>query len=1019
MWRPPCEALRRGRTLLAVFTLVGLSGGISQAAAQETGTITGRVTDARTMQPLPSAQVSIAGLNTGVLTQANGRFLLLNVPAGSHVVAVQRIGYGSEEAAVTVTAGGAVNHDFSLQQEALALDEIIVTGTPGGTQRRAIGNVVAQVNVAQMRETAAISTVEDALSGRTPGMVVMPATGAGGGAKIRIRGHSSIGLPGEPIIYVDGVRLNDARTSQDRYSSQSRLQDFDPADIESIEIIKGPAAATLYGTEASNGVIQIVTKSGQSGAPVFDFSAELGTMWLPDRYLRDSWAPDPALCPRVPCASVDQLVRVNPARDDIARGIGSPFEHGLIQRYNIAVRGGTDLYRYSFSLNRSDQEGVVDWNNDVRNSVRAAIDIVATDNLSVALNGSYNQGTYSGPHYLWGGTYGWGGRPTTIFDTSLTSKRGWREPPEQFQKEFRNQQNNTQRSTWSIQTTHEATDWLTHRLTLGMDQVNERDELLFPRQGPNSQFWGTAGRIGRKTVDNLNSPVYTVDFSGTATTRFKNDKLGSATSYGMQYYNKQRRFTRALGENFAVAALSTVGAAAVTTADETFIENTTLGVYVQEQVDWDNRIFLTAAARADDNSAFGQDFDVAIYPKVSATWVMHEEGFWNTRLLEQFRLRAAWGAAGKQPDAFAASRLFRPETGPNQQPILTPTSFGNPNLGPERGEELEVGFDAAALDGRVGLNFTYYDRVTRDAIVAQTVPPSLWPGAAGDFAGATQFVNLGEVSAWGTESNLDLQLVPSGPVRWDMGVAFSTINTRIEDMGDVERIQVGRTRAHYEGFPVASVSDRRVVSAEFVNGDRGRVKNIMCDGGTGRHGLEIGGPAVPCADAPQLVWGPSEPKWMVNVSSTFTIFENLRASANIDAMGGHWMGSDYMSARHTSHPSSQLVWLQNDPIGQAYRQITRNGLAFHKAGFAKLREVSLNYSLPTGIVDRMGGSRANLQLGVRNVARLWTQQPSIFGEPVADPEMSRAQGGDFDFGGESGGDWPPLSNWTLRLNMTF
>ena len=187
-----------------------------------------------------------------------------------------------------------------------------------------------------------------------------------------------------------------------------------------------------------------------------------------------------------------------------------------------------------------------------------------------------------------------------------------------------------------------------------------------------------------------------------------------------------------------------------------------------------------------------------------------------------------------------------------------------------------------------------------------------------------------------------------------------------------------------------------------MSGDRGPVTNVMCDGGAGKRGLEFGGPPVPCADAPRVVWGQSDPAWLVNLSQTLTFFENWRASVNIDAMGGHWMAHDYAAARYTSHPSAQLVHLQDDPIGMGYISVTRNGFAYAKAGFAKLREVALSYNFPSSLAEKVGASSASFRVGARNVARLWIAQdcndpggPSLGEsscEPMGDPEMTRKPG---------------------------
>jgi len=1020
---------------LGVMFMAALVVSTAQADAQ---IIAGRITDAQSGQAVAAAQVFIPALELGALSEGSGVYTLLNVPAGVHTVSVLRLGYQAVEQSVTVGAGQTVQLNFTLETEALSLDAIVVTGTAGGSQRRALGNVVSQVTMNELTLVAPVSTVEESLAGRTPGVMLLPSTNAGGGGRIRIRGNSSIGLGGDPIIFVDGVRLNEPQANRDRFYSQSRLADFDPADIESIEIIKGPAAATLYGTEASDGVIQIVTKKGQVGAPVFEVSTELGQNWFPDwpSYRRTAWAPIPALCPTLPCGSESDLKEINYAEEDIKRGLPATFQSGLIQRYNMSVRGGTDLVRYAFGANRSDQEGYVYWNEDQRNSVRASIGVTANENLNVEFNGTYVQGMYRPPESFWGGEYGWGGRPTTFFDgtTGLQdfdddSKRGWRDGgPERYDISRYDHSITTKRSTWSISANLENFGWLNHRLTTGLDQVYERELTFIPLDVVDGRrWWGTNGREGDRNVRQLDSPVYTVDFSGTATFRLMDGLLGTATSYGVQYYNKQEIFTGTHGENFAVPALATVGAASSTDATERFVENTTFGVYIQQGLDWDNRMFLTAAVRFDDNSAFGTDFNRAVYPKLSGAWVLSEEDFWNFDLLEQFRFRGAWGEAGKQPDAFASTRLYAPQTGPGGNPILSPDQFGNAALGPETGSEFEAGFETSMFDSRVAVDFTYYNRTTKDAIVGQTLPPSLWPGAAGAFAGGIQLVNIGEVKTWGTETALNLQIVREGPLQWEMDVAFTTQGNKITDMGGIDRIQVGRTRAHYEGFSIASQSDKRVIHAEFVNGVNGAVTNVLCDPGSGKRNLEhtdltgmseaaIIGIGLPCDDAPLVVWGHSSPTKLLNVNQTFTLFENWRASVNLDGQFGHVMGHDYAGARFTSHPSARLVWLQDQAIPQAYRDVTRNGLSYAKGGFIKLRELALAYRVPPTMAARVGAASANLRFGVRNLSRLWLEQPMVGRELMGDPEVTRDT---HDFGGESGGGWPAGSQWTARLTLTF
>src|SRR5690606_2663620 len=240
----------------------------------------GRVVDARTLQPIAAAQVFIPQLNVGVLTREDGQFMILNVAAGTHTVTVQRIGYRNVSETAAVQPGETTTLNFQLTQDALALDAVVVTGTPGGTQRRAIGNVVGRVAAADVAEVAPVTSVQDLLGAREPGLSFARTDGnIGTGSAMRIRGVSSISMGSQPLIYIDGIRVdNQTRAGPELRAGRgsSTLDDLNPDDIESVEIIKGPAAATLYGTEASAGVVQIITKRGTTGAPQFDATIRQG-----------------------------------------------------------------------------------------------------------------------------------------------------------------------------------------------------------------------------------------------------------------------------------------------------------------------------------------------------------------------------------------------------------------------------------------------------------------------------------------------------------------------------------------------------------------------------------------------------------------------------------------------------------------------------------------------------------------------------------------------------------------------
>ena len=992
---------------------------------QAVGIITGRVTDARTGQPLSAVQVYIAALDVGVLSQQNGAYLLGNVPGGTYTLSVQRIGFRIVTAEVIVADGTTVVLDFSLSVEALALDEIIVTGTAGGTRRRALGAVVERMDVEGLlsERAAVIHSLEDALFNRVPGVSNLVRVGvAGGGARVRIRVPASVALASDPLVYVDGVRVTSDRSrATGRSTSVSRLNDINPNDIASIEVIKGPAAATLYGTEASNGVIQIITKRGAEGAPVFTVSADVGANWLPQNTLQTFYTPDPARCPAVPCSSIDDLVPYQLYDSELARRGFKVFTKAPQQNYNFSVRGGTQTIQYFFSLNRDDQAGVVPWNYDERNTVRAAITVTPSDALTITVNGSYMGGENSDADSFWTTNFWYGGQSASYLEPD-GKFRGFSDPFDKFLPETKFQIMERSRSIWSIEARHQATDWLSHRVVAGFDRYFETDVRQVIKDGPASEFWTrrSEGRLGVRMVDQLSEPSTTLDFSGTAGFQLT-DAIRSETSYGFQYYGKTIKTTEAEGTGFATSSLRTVSSAATSSAGETFVENTTVGLYVQEQFAWRDRIFLTGAVRGDDNSAFGTDYDAAIYPKVSLTWVLHEEPFWANRigdLIGQFRLRGAWGRAGQQPDAFAAARLYTPATGPGSTPVLIAQSLGNPDLGPEVGEELELGFDAEFLE-RVSLSFTHFWRSTKDALVTEGIPASLGIPTPRSASSPTRLANIGKVSAWGTETLLTVRALTQDPLRWDLGLNLSTGENRVDDMGSAERIKVGLTRAHREGFPLAFISVPRVVSADFVSGDRGPVTNVMCDGGTGKAGIEQGGAPVPCSEAGPVFWGNTEPKLQANLNSTITLFRDWTLSATIGGLFGHTVIHESVPARSLTRRATVMAHLQDNNIGMAHLQTDRNALGITKGDFVRFRELALSYAVPESVASRIGADRARISVGLRNFWRIWWREPCPPVEPracAADPEHGTARD---PFRGENSGAWPPLASMTAGLRLSF
>ncbi|HSJ32859.1 MAG TPA: SusC/RagA family TonB-linked outer membrane protein [Longimicrobiales bacterium] len=999
------------RFLAAALLVIALAAmhGTPGLQAQSTGTVTGRVTNASGGAPLQGVQVSIASARIGAVTDREGRYIINAVPTGAVTVTAELIGYSRGSSTVNVAAGATAVADFALSISALALDAVVVTGTAGGTQRRAVGNVVSSVNAEAVMATSPITNVDQLMGQRTAGLMMMPGGGnVGTGSAVRIRGVSSMSLSNDPIVYIDGVRMeSDPRRGpgQRGGSAVSRLNDLNPNDIASIEVIKGPAAATLYGTEASNGVIQIITKRGATGAPAFDVSMRVGQNWL--------WDPETRADLRWGRAPGGELVSFNPYLHEIENGNGPMWENGLLMGMAASVRGGTDAVRYFASGSYDDDTGVVPWNTSQRFGLRTNIEMVLTDKFTLRTSAAYIQSRARLPaaaidvdpfsQLIWAS-------PLKI----ASGSRGfYTAPPEEWSDMQSRAQND--RTTLSTELRFHPVSWSTHRLIAGLDLNDETESALWPRQPEgSSHYFGNLG-LGSKNVARGSSRVITLDYAGSADITRSDFVL--TPSIGFQYFRRESEFITASGQNFPAVPITTVTGGAVRTGGETWVENATVGVYVQQQVGWKNRLFATAAVRADDNSAFGSEFDAAIYPKASLAWVVNEEPFWSLDWVNQFRLRAAWGAAGQQPSTFDAARLYTPTVGFGDQPALQPSAFGNPALKPERGEELELGFDASFLDGRVTVEFTRFDRRIRDAIVNRPLPPS------SGFSGS-QIVNIGEVSAWGNEIGVRSVVLESDNFAWDLDTQLSTMGNEIIDLGGAEFIGAGGQAQHRVGFSLADIFMRKIVSAEIDGG--GFVTEALCDGGAGRGDREQGGAVIPCAGASQVLWGHSQPTWQFGTGSGFTLWDRLRLYARVEGAGGHWQLNTEVRAQHNLG-LSRPVLERTDPMLMAYRSLENDATGAYRADFLRLREVSASYTLTDALAGRLGARGGMVSLGMRNVMMLWTKEEG-WGTPrngsirvpladmlVWDPEVSST--------GELANNYqtvmPPTASLTLSVRLQY
>ncbi|MCJ7627730.1 MAG: TonB-dependent receptor, partial [Longimicrobiales bacterium] len=657
---------------LLLLTLAWPGGpfGTSGLSAQR-GVVGGVVVAANTLEPLVGAQIAIDGTTLGGLTNETGRFLIEGVPGTEVTLRVVMLGYG---AAVVQARVGQTDLRILLGQSTIQLDELIVTGTAGDTRRRVLGNAVSQID-ASATLTAPVQSLGDLLKGRAAGVVVTQGSGVAGSTReIRIRGRSSMQDRSDaPLLVVDGIRVNNRISGGFGDPAVSRLDDIDPANIESIEIIKGPAAATLYGTEAANGVIQIITKKGASGPTVWSATMRQGLSYFNDAADRigDFYAEGPS----------GQIIQTNPVELEEARGTPI-FSTGREQFYNLSVRGGTDAIQYYLSGSATLNEGITEENTSDKYNAQLNLNIAPSSKLRISTNTGIVINRLRFPDGFNGIMTGvmWGS-PSSV---DSPNRGFYFAPPETLIEAYQNN-NNVNRATVGISVEHNTTEWLTQRLTGGLDFTDQMVSRYTPRLGEyDAQFFSPDDAAGSKTVDREDVLYKSLEYTATASLQ-ATENLTSNTSGGFQVNQKNIRFTEAEGQGFPATGVATIaGAGTFQRGRDDFLENNTVGVFLQEQIGWQDRLFLTVALRADDNSAFGKDFDLVYYPKVSGSWVVSEESFWNFDGANAFRIRAAYGESGQQPDAFAALRTYEARAEPGGEATLTPSAAGNSELGPER-----------------------------------------------------------------------------------------------------------------------------------------------------------------------------------------------------------------------------------------------------------------------------------------------------------------------------------------------
>ena len=939
--------------VIAALVLAFSVAGATNLAAQ-TGAVTGQVTDATTGQPLNDAAISLVDTDVTGLTATNGRYLLNNVPVGVYTVKVVILGYATQEKEVTVTPGSTQQVDFQLEISAINLDEIVATGVAGQVERRKVGVSLPSVKVDELTETMPVDNFSQVLEGRIPGVRSIGTNGSiGGGRQLRIRGIDTFGYTSvRPVVYIDGVRV-DTRKYEWGYmgttccgfsggAGEDRLGDLNPEEIDRIEILKGPAAATLFGSEAAAGVIQVFTKRGRSNTPsTFTLNSSVGMNRLranlPTKLRPTLQGPDGF----VPWDPNETLI-----------------ENGLVNTYDLSASGGGEDVTYFVSTGLSYEEGSIKPNDATRGNIRVNLNWTASENLSLGLTSGYVRNKIfalqTGNNWL--GIYT-NAMLSNPFNATAEEPYGGGLDVNVENSQAIRTFSDADRWTGSVTLNYTPMPNFSHRFTFGLDAVTDQKT----RHLPWGRYYTYLGERGEKNIGYRSARKFTSDFlsSYDYDNLFGMDFLTGSLSFGGQGYWDVASLSMAIGRGYAASGVTTVSGSSERQANESFSEEINLGFFLQNRFDLSDDLFVTTAVRADGNSAFGDNYGFQIYPKADVAYNIPQTVL--PEMVSSLKFRAAVGMAGKAPGAFAKFQTFFPVTVLEDKPGVTPSGPGNQDIEPENKREVETGLDIGLFNNRVGMELTYYDARTINALFYLPKAPST--GTYGRTENCCVWLNRGfEAAATGS-------VIESASFRWNMNLTYEWNFNRLHDLGDAAvDDSVGMyTRDPETGFWTFSHwRYTRQLSGWFEGESIANLWGFEIESWDPEARTHIR------TERPFNI-GLRFPTHMGSINNTFQIKNDLVVRFQFRGETGHHMQNADRAYGIRQYGYDELL-VEADPRDGTLTAAGDSILDYHRKVWAldsrehiRLQELSLAYTVPESVSGRLGLQRTTVMLSGYNL----------------------------------------------------
>lgn len=904
--------------------------------------IQGKVTD-KQENPLIGAVVIVSGTTLGTSTNTQGEYSLeiKKLPANANTVEVKFVGYRTKREVLAAQTGKVILN-FILEEDILLLDQVVVTGNAEAVEKKSLGNSISTLQSRELENIGA-AQVDAALTGKVPGAMVQVNSGnPGGGTTVRLRGLSTLySGTSDPLYIIDGVIVDNSATALIDMggNSTNRIADFDPEDIERIEVVKGAAAAALYGSRANNGVVQIFTKRGQSGQMKVRLNTTVGYDQVVKKldlidYPYTKVAKDSALRPVTRYDYQDEVFQVAPRATT-----------------SLSLSGGDQNTKYFLSGSWNNQEGIIKSQRYDKKSVRFNIDRIFNEwlNASVSTNyihslnnivangGAYNNGfgvltaitnlpnTYNsypdanGVYPVAGFNPAGRGNPLDIINN-------WKSPEE------------INRFVGGLKLDLTPLQGLSLQYRFGYDTYSQNDKYYIPRVSSQTAYPNGFSQDATKQCKSLNSNI-----DMTYNTMLSS-KIKSTTAVGTEFFQTECDIVSSQTQDLTPFIELLNGSAAFDAVSEEKDIRKTLGYYFQETFNFDNMLYLTGSLRADASSTFGADERWQIFPKYSASYIVSENNFWKEYLsdyVSYFKIRGAFGFSGGQPaSSFGRLSNYNQISYSGRLGLINSLILGNDKLKPERMKEFEIGTDFELFNGRVGIEFTYFNKKVEDLIMQAPVDAST--------GFTSQFQNIGILSNKGIELLLRTVNLQMPSFNWTSTLSVSTNNPIIDKLYAGKQVTISWFQTVLEEGKAPSTFYAYLIDYNKLDAN-----------------------GLPTRKTTKDYLGDPNPKLMWSFTNDFTLWNNLSMRVMFDAQWDFkvldWNARNLKSAVYPNSPDYAKEYKGELPWGYNARINSAIGEFISDASFVKLREISLSYTLRDPVIQSLGLSNIQLSLIGRNL----------------------------------------------------